>query len=751
MSDVQVLYAEEISGTVTAATTAWVDVCSIPAASFTAGKKYTILTNIVTKHASAGNEARVRLVHGTTPTVFDDASLAYEGLNGTQEHENSCLYFFTQPGTTEIVKLQVSSSSTTVVTVIFGQIVALNLDDLGTEGTDYFSNEFLGDYTMTASPTAKAITASFTPDGTDRWLFVGHMIWDAVSINTPIGFELYDSVAGVLNSMQQEAEDATLDFLGANLFWVGVPTNAARTLAVRPFNSGSSIMLASRVIAINLAKFAKSASAFNAAGQDPATTPTYSTLGTVAPTPSATGNWVVIAFSNVDANETTTDLETRLQIDADGGGLVSKPAYPTTPTSIDNWDATDIVPFNVFNLVSLTSGAGDINWDWRRVAGTTGRVTNNGLVAFSVALADASTPKADNDSATESETGSLEVTAPVTDAGTESEAAALEAVATATDAAALSEGTPDIAQAVSDAVTESETAALEVSAIPTDAAVLGEATDITASATATDAGAESETAALAASATPTDAAALSETAQAEAQATGSDAFTLGDTGSVQQSGGDQSLEAQDAFALAGTAALAASATQTDALALGDAAALAADLAGVDAAALSEGTPDVAQAVSDAATEGETAALAASTTITDALAFAEATQTEAQASGADTATLTDLGTVAGEGEIIGQDAFALTESAVVTVSVSVTEAFAFTETTVEISLALTDAFAISETFLIGVLAGAGDAFSLLDLAVKTVIHIVPPLDADVIGGGGGVSVVSSGQTNVEVLT
>ena len=172
MSDVQVLYAEEISGTVTAATTAWVDVCSIPAASFTAGKKYTILTNIVTKHASAGNEARVRLVHGTTPIVFDDASLAYEGLNGTQEHENSCLYFFTQPGTTEIVKLQVSSSSTTVVTVIFGQIVALNLDDLGTEGTDYFSNEFLGDYTMTASPTAKAITASFTPDGTDRWL--GH-------------------------------------------------------------------------------------------------------------------------------------------------------------------------------------------------------------------------------------------------------------------------------------------------------------------------------------------------------------------------------------------------------------------------------------------------------------------------------------------------------------------------------------------------------------------------------------------------
>jgi hypothetical protein len=362
---------------------------------------------------------------------------------------------------------------------------------------------------------------------------------------------------------------------------------------------------------------------------------------------------------------------------------------------------------------------------------------------FEVDTVTESTPKADSDTATESETSSLAVTASVTDATTESEAVSLEAVATATDAAVLGEGTPDVAQDVSDAATQSEAAALEVSAIPTDAAVLGEATDITASATATDAGAESEavsleatptvtdaavlseaeslaasatgtdtgteseTAALEVSAIHTDAAALSESAQAEAQATGSDAFTLGDTGSVQQSGGDQSLEAQDAFALAETAALAASATQTDALALGDAAALAADLAGVDAAALSEGTPDVAQAVSDAAAETEAAALAASATITDAIVFTEATQTEAQVSGSDTATLTDFGIVTGEGVNIGQD-----------------------------------------------------AFSLLDRAVKTVIHIVPPLDADVIVGGTGASMGTkqtdvamrgSGTTDVEVLT
>ena len=263
---------------------------------------------------------------------------------------------------------------------------------MGASGTDYFWDEDLTDYTMTATPTAKATTTSFTPNGTDRWLFIGHMIEDVVGITTPIGFELYDSVAGILNSCQFEGEDGTNDFRGVNLYWAGVPTNAARTLAVRPFDSGSGVMLASRVIAINLAKFAQSASAFNAAEVDPATTPTYTTLATVSPTPTNTGNWVYLGFSNQDVNQTTTDWETRIQVNADGGGLVSDPAYPTTAPSIDNWDATDETPHAIFNLVTLTSGAArDINWDCRRVAGTTGRMEDNGLVAFSVALAGAQT------------------------------------------------------------------------------------------------------------------------------------------------------------------------------------------------------------------------------------------------------------------------------------------------------------------------------------------------------------------------
>jgi len=392
MPNAQVLYAESVAAT-TVINTTYVDLASIPAASFTANHTYLILANQVTALNSSSIQRQSRLVHGTTPTAFTDGELSWEGYNdtnGPQKHEVSWMYLYTQPGTTELVKIQFNQETTGgTSTNQLSQIIAIDLGDF-TSGTHYNWAEDLADYTMTATPTAKATTASFTPNGTDVWLYIGHTTHDVVGLTTPIGFELYDSVAGALTQMQNEGEDATLDIRGNNLFWVGVPTNAARTVAVRPFDSGSSIMLASRVMAMNLtAMFAQVAYAYdNSTAVDPATSPSYTNVATVAPTPSATGNWVVLAWSVVNVNEATTNVGARLQVNAGGGGLVSTPAFNALAPQVDNWDVTDESAFGVFNVLSLSSGAArDINWDWTRVAGTTGRVEDNGVVAFSVAEA----------------------------------------------------------------------------------------------------------------------------------------------------------------------------------------------------------------------------------------------------------------------------------------------------------------------------------------------------------------------------
>lgn len=482
MADVQVLYAESVAAT-TATSTTWVDVASISSGSFTANKKYLIIANQVSKIDSASAELRVRLVRGTTPTVFDDASLAYEGVNAAMEHELSYMFMYTQPGTPETIKLQISNSATSTVTNILSQIIAINMDDLGTDGVDYFWNEFLTDYTMTSTPTAKAITSSFTPNGTDRWLFIGHMIYDVVTIVDEIGFELYDSVAGVLNKGWVEGEDATNDFKGFNLFWVGVPTNAARTLAVRPVEeAGSNIMLASRVIAINLAKFAQSASVFDATEVNPASSPSWTTVATIAPTPSVTGDWVVIAFLTSDINESAGDIETRLQINPSGGGLVDNPAYTNTAPGNDAQDPLDETPFTVFKLLSLSSGgARTINYDVRRTAGTTGRIEDNGLVAFSVALA--STDAAAAESATAADSPSAVYTAVPAQAETLSSTDAPSAVATMPASQAETVTASDASDAsflYTAAITES------ASATETEDALLILSADITEATGATD-------------------------------------------------------------------------------------------------------------------------------------------------------------------------------------------------------------------------------------------------------------------------
>src|SRR3990167_8958019 len=128
MTDAVVKHNAVVAATA-ATSTAWVDLATIAAVDFEAGKTYLILANQICQNSSASAEGRIRLVHGTTPTVFDDASLAYEGFATNQKHLVSYMFFYTQPGTAELVKLQISSSTTNTTTNFLSQIIAIKLSD----------------------------------------------------------------------------------------------------------------------------------------------------------------------------------------------------------------------------------------------------------------------------------------------------------------------------------------------------------------------------------------------------------------------------------------------------------------------------------------------------------------------------------------------------------------------------------------------------------------------------------------------
>ncbi len=384
MAAAQALYAE--GKAVTANSTSWVDVCTIAAASFTAGKKYLILASALMRVNDSAGEGRMRLVHGTTPTLFTDADCAYENTANVQETNPGWLTMYTQPGTAELVKLQVSCSGAITTTVELGQILAINLDDVGVEDTDYRYNEVTADYTTTASYADQALE-TFTPNGSDKWLIIGQATYDIAASNSNYRMRLNDSVAGALVTLDIEGEDTTNEKRQHLCMAVVTPTAVSHTFSVQ-FNHESTAhtVYSSRIFCLNLNKFAQVVSSSNAAGYAPPAV-SWGNCLTVAPTPNVTGDWFYWAYYSNDVGSLTDDVYTRLQVNPSGGGLVDDPDYTDSSPGSDGWDPTDITPMNIFNLRSLSSGAArDINLDLWMQNGTTMRAIERTLVAFSLEL-----------------------------------------------------------------------------------------------------------------------------------------------------------------------------------------------------------------------------------------------------------------------------------------------------------------------------------------------------------------------------
>lgn len=373
---------------VTANSTTWVDVATIASGDFTAGHKYLILAAAFVRHASSANEVRMRLVHGTTPTEFTDASLAYELTSNTQETNPGWMTVYTQPGTTEAVTLQVSVSATNTATVEWGGILAIDLDTGLTENTDYWYNEVTSDYSTTSTNTAQA-SVTFTPNGTDTFLLLG--TFDIIPAATGSNYkaDLYDSVTGVLTVTDAEGEDVSNETRGHTMASVLVPSSASHTFSVRlGHESTTHTVLSSRIFVLRLDAFDQFVYALNASQQQPAASPSWTTTATVSPTPNVTGDWVVLGYYADDVGTITDDLATRLRINPDGGGLASDPAYSDSGPGTEGWDDTDILPVSIFTLAELDSGAArTINLDVSLVSGTALRVQDRLLVAFSLELA----------------------------------------------------------------------------------------------------------------------------------------------------------------------------------------------------------------------------------------------------------------------------------------------------------------------------------------------------------------------------
>jgi len=382
MADAQVLYAESLTGT---ATTAFVDAVTISAASFTANKKYLIIALQYIQSSSATNNPKAQLVHGTTPTVFDNALTQWELSSGSERIQPAWFVVFDQPATTEDIKIQYSAAAGTLTNHL-AQILAIKLSDDFTQSTDWFLTEDLVDFTPTTEVDKASVT--FTVNGTDRWLLLGHFSFDdnstTANLTTKIDLDGTD-----INVATWTGEDVA-DFHNSILVRVVQPASGSRTAKLQFSASASSHTITSnRIFALNLGKFAQVAYNQNATqeGLDVAIQPTWTTVATIGVTPSATGDFVLIAHAIRDVGAVADADDHRIQVN-DGGGLASDPNYGDDIPNVAGASTSDEYQFVVFKKRSLTAGASrTVNYDISHRASNTTRYDENGLVVFSVALA----------------------------------------------------------------------------------------------------------------------------------------------------------------------------------------------------------------------------------------------------------------------------------------------------------------------------------------------------------------------------
>jgi hypothetical protein len=396
MAAAQALYAETIADITATGDGTWVDCALIAAASFTASRKYLIIAIADLEGSGGAAEHWCRLVHGTTPTLFTDADYILDpgsGANGGMIC--SWMYIYTQPGTTELVKLQIQGEGVNVATCKFSQIVAINLDDVGTEGTQFISGESLTDTTTTTTKTAHS-SITVTGDGVKDWLVIGHVVQappSAVADGNDFLADLFESVgATAAPSLDIEGEDADAGDEQRNFILVRyfpALSSGSHTFSVRIAHAGASFtVLSSRLIAIDLSTFAQHAGSYTDGAVSPAASPTFTNVATLSFTPAVTGNWFYLATATGDMAAGTAELNERLQ-DDDDGSMGSDPTYGDDAPNAPAYDATDDIPHAIMKMKSLTSGASrTINYDFTRAVSTPD-VKHRNLVAFSLELAGA--------------------------------------------------------------------------------------------------------------------------------------------------------------------------------------------------------------------------------------------------------------------------------------------------------------------------------------------------------------------------
>lgn len=346
--------------------TTYVDVsgASITSGNFTAGKNYFI--QFCGQFSEDGSSfGWVRAVHGSTAFAESEQTFYRSSTNV----DNTALCWFTvwTAVSSEDFKIQYRhNSGTQTVTANFVAMVAIQLSDYLTSGTDYCFAESATDEALSTTPDDGG-SCTVTPSSSSTWLAMTYAQVERSDITTR-------TISRIVRSGEASSSLPAGNILpeaSASELWgqylTRVYTFGASSNTIKEQSEASATANTryhSSVFLLNLSKFAARAAAYTEAATS-LTTTTMTQVQTASISPPATGDVLIGASFILDKTASSSDVEFRVQVDN-----TDQPAGQTTgDLDFDSFNATDTandIPIGFLTMANLSAGAHTIDLDANR-------------------------------------------------------------------------------------------------------------------------------------------------------------------------------------------------------------------------------------------------------------------------------------------------------------------------------------------------------------------------------------------------
>jgi len=338
---------------------------SIPASSFTAGKKYLLVATAQLRSSATTTACRAQMVRGTT--VFPESVCAWVPQTVTSREIYSWFTVFTQPvGGAELVKCQISNSTSGTTTGIDQfNLVAIKLSDDLVENTDWKFAETTTSVNLAATDsTQHNASVNIVPTiANEKWLCLARarMIPNAVNNSYNARIVRSGEAASTGPFSQREGGHATLEshlVVLPRVYTLGAASNTFEQRSYNGVGTAGGSRSHSGIFILNLSKLRNSADSYDDTSVQDITgtawTGTPTNIRTITITPDITGDVWCWTFLTSDQNALGSVWRARMRVD--------DVDQPPTQTS-DNYshhttrDSTDEPAFNIQTIENLSGAA----------------------------------------------------------------------------------------------------------------------------------------------------------------------------------------------------------------------------------------------------------------------------------------------------------------------------------------------------------------------------------------------------------